>query len=484
MRFAIYSRKSVFTGRGESVENQVELCRRYILSSFPAAGEGDITVYEDEGFSGKDLNRPQFRRMMADLRRSPPDCVVCYRLDRISRNVGDFARLIEGLNRRGVALVCIREKFDTSTPMGKAMMYIASVFAQLERETLAERVRDNMRLLAASGRWLGGTPPTGYRSEQVRELILDGRIKTSCRLREAPGELAAVRAAFQAMLEVRTLRGACRRLAEEGVAARTGRPFTLSGLHSLLENPVYCAADGDAWDYFASHGAQLCAPREAWDGTRGLLAYNKRDCAGGRAPRNPVEKWIVAAGRHPALIPGERWVAVQRLLDGGGGPRPAVHNDRALLSGLLRCARCGGRMFAKRRTGAGRTGEVFDYICQNKLRPGAAPCGGQNLHGGDTDRAVWDALRPWLAQVLEGGGSPLPALARQRRRELAEECRRPGAPDRSPPPPELQALAQSLARPGEQLSRLSPEEQRALVRLLAAECRWDGTAVTLTLRWE
>ena len=405
MRFAIYSRKSVFTGRGESVENQVELCRRYILSSFPAAGEGDITVTEDEGFSGKDLNRPQFRRMMADLRRSPPDCVVCYRLDRISRNVGDFARLIEGLNRRGVALVCIREKFDTSTPMGKAMMYIASVFAQLERETLAERVRDNMRLLAASGRWLGGTPPTGYRSEQVRELILDGRIKTSCRLREAPGELAVVRAAFRAMLEVRTLRGAFRRLAEEGVAARTGRPFTLPGLRSLLENPVYCAADGDAWDYFASRGAQLCAPREAWDGTRGLLAYNKRDCAGGRAPRNPVEKWIVAAGRHPALIPGERWVAVQRLLD-GGGPRPAVHNDRALLSGLLRCARCGGRMFAKRRTGVGRTGEVFMRSARRSCAPAPPPAAGRISTAGTPTGRCGDALR--LLAGPGAGGRRLP----------------------------------------------------------------------------
>ena len=147
MKFKIYSRKSVFTGKGESIENQVEMCRDYIFANFPGSEECDITVYEDEGFSGKNLDRPQFQRMMRDIKRDKPDCLVCYRLDRISRNVGDFAALIEELGRRGVAFVCIREKFDTGTPMGKAMMYIASVFAQLERETIAERVRDNMLML-------------------------------------------------------------------------------------------------------------------------------------------------------------------------------------------------------------------------------------------------------------------------------------------------------------------------------------------------
>ena len=121
-----------------------------------------MAVYEDEGFSGKNLERPEFRRLMRDLEAGRGACLVCYRLDRVSRNVGDFARLIETLNARGVDFVCIREQFDTATPMGKAMLYIASVFAQLERETIAQRVRDNMLLLARTGRWLGGTPPTGY----------------------------------------------------------------------------------------------------------------------------------------------------------------------------------------------------------------------------------------------------------------------------------------------------------------------------------
>lgn len=98
--------------------------------------------------------------MLCDIQLDPPDFIVCYRLDRISRSVSDFSTFIEKLNRLGISFLCIKEEFDTSRPMGKAMMYIASVFSQLERETIAERVRDNMLLLARSGRWLGGTPPT------------------------------------------------------------------------------------------------------------------------------------------------------------------------------------------------------------------------------------------------------------------------------------------------------------------------------------
>ena len=102
-----------------------------------------------------------FKRMMADSKNEKVEYIVCYRLDIISRNVSDFSSLITVLNDRNIAFVSVKEQFDTSTPMGRAMMYIASVFAQLERETIAERIRDNMLMLARTGRWLGGTSPTG-----------------------------------------------------------------------------------------------------------------------------------------------------------------------------------------------------------------------------------------------------------------------------------------------------------------------------------
>ena len=128
MKIAIYSRKSKFTGKGESVENQIVLCRDYIQRNIPEATDNDIFVYEDEGFSAKNLDRPQFKLMMSSARKAPFDYIVVYRVDRISRNVGGFASLIEELNGMNTAFICIKEQFDTSTPMGRAMMNIAAVF--------------------------------------------------------------------------------------------------------------------------------------------------------------------------------------------------------------------------------------------------------------------------------------------------------------------------------------------------------------------
>ena len=174
-QYVIYSRKSKFTGKGESIENQIELCRQYIAMHFGEDAAENVLVYEDEGFSGGNLERPQFKKMMKDSQKIAFAAIVVYRLDRISRNIGDFAKLIEDLGDRHIDFISIREQFDTSSPMGRAMMYIASVFSQLERETIAERIRDNMHELSKTGRWLGGTTPTGYASESESRVTVDGK---------------------------------------------------------------------------------------------------------------------------------------------------------------------------------------------------------------------------------------------------------------------------------------------------------------------
>ena len=135
MVFGIYCRKSVLTDKGESVENQLEMCREYIRNRF--GDNNKIIIYEDEGYSGKNTARPMFRKMTEDIKKL--DYVVCYRLDRLSRSVSDFSALVEMMNRNKTGFICIKEEFDTSKPMGKAMMYIASVFSQLERETRRTR---------------------------------------------------------------------------------------------------------------------------------------------------------------------------------------------------------------------------------------------------------------------------------------------------------------------------------------------------------
>ena len=161
---AIYSRKSMFTGKGESIENQVEMCKEYAIKNLKIK---DFIIYEDEGFSGGNINRPRFQELLKDIKKEKFNFLICYRLDRISRNVADFSATLELLQKHSISFISIKEQFDTSTPIGKAMVYISSVFAQLERETIAERVRDNMLELAKSGRWLGGQTPLGFNSKRI-----------------------------------------------------------------------------------------------------------------------------------------------------------------------------------------------------------------------------------------------------------------------------------------------------------------------------
>ena len=162
---AIYSRKSKYSTAGDSIDNQIQLCKEYAQNQLKDKNITDFIIYEDEGFTGGNINRPEYKKMMLDAKNKKFDILICYRLDRVSRSVSDFSSTLDNLQKNDIDFVSIREQFDTSSPMGRAMIYIASVFAQLERETIAERIRDNMYELAKTGRWLGGTPPYGFISE-------------------------------------------------------------------------------------------------------------------------------------------------------------------------------------------------------------------------------------------------------------------------------------------------------------------------------
>ena len=161
-KVAIYSRKSKYTGKGDSIENQIEMCKNYVLRTLT---DVEFLIYEDEGYSGGNLDRPKFKKLMSDIKTGNIDYLVCYRLDRISRNVADFSGTLEILQENHCNFISIKEQFDTTTPMGRAMIYIASVFAQLERETIAERVKDNMFEMAKNGYWTGGKIPLGFISK-------------------------------------------------------------------------------------------------------------------------------------------------------------------------------------------------------------------------------------------------------------------------------------------------------------------------------
>ena len=394
-KIAIYSRKSKFTGKGESIGNQVELCREYVRNMFgPEYGE-HCEIFEDEGFSGGNLKRPDFQKMMDRVRRGEFRAIVVYRLDRVSRNISDFAGLIDELTKLDVSFVSIREQFDTSTPMGRAMMFIISVFSQLERETIAERIRDNMHELAKTGRWLGGNAPMGFKSEAVSKVTVDGKTRKSFKLVPIPEEAEIPKLIFDLYTETDSLTAVEAELLRRRIKTRQGKDFTRFAIKGILQNPVYMAADEAAYHYFMEREADVCFPKEAFDGTCGMMVYNRTDQEKGRAAiQLPVESWIVAIGQHPGMIPSRQWVRVQESLERNkskGYRKP--RNNEALLTGLIYCA-CGERMYPKltqRKTADGEI--IYTYVCSMKDRSKGERCGRRNANGNMLDTAIVEQMK-------------------------------------------------------------------------------------------
>ena len=230
--YIIYSRKSKFTGRGESIENQIDMCKNYLLSKYGNILE-KIVIFQDEGFTGYNTNRPQFQEMMKVIRNKKVRCVIVYRLDRISRNVADFCHLKEVFSKYNVSFISVTENFDTTTPMGVAMLMISSVFAQLERDTIAERIRDNMYELAKSGRWLGGTTPLGFKSKRVDSIDLDGKKRSLYKLESVDDEVEKVKVIWDKMSELKGLSKLESCLLEMGFKTRNNNSFTRFSLKFL-----------------------------------------------------------------------------------------------------------------------------------------------------------------------------------------------------------------------------------------------------------
>ena len=413
-QIVIYSRKSKFTGKGESIENQIEMCRQYIRMQFGESAAENALVYEDEGFSGGTLERPQFKKMMADAKKKSFQAIVVYRLDRISRNIGDFAKLIEELKGMKIDFISIKEQFDTSSPMGRAMMYISSVFSQLERETIAERIRDNMHELSKTGRWLGGTTPTGYASESISNVTIDGKTKKACKLKIIPEEIRIVKLIFEKFIETSSLTKTETYLLQNAYVTKNGKQFTRFAIKGILSNPVYMIADEAAYRYLTENQVDLFAEESDFDGVHGIMAYNRTLQQPGKAHQiKPMEEWIVSVGKHPGVIEGSTWIKAQRILEQNKSksyrkPRSNV----ALLSGLLICGNCGEFMRPKLSKRLNTKGEpVYTYLCSMKERSRSHVCNMKNCNGNIMDADIVNQLK----SLSEDGSEFLRQLEQSKR---------------------------------------------------------------------
>ena len=383
MKAAIYSRKSKFTGKGESIENQVQFCIDYAHK----LGIYDYEIYEDEGFSGSNINRPKFKKLLNDAKNKKFNYLICYRLDRISRNVSDFSNLIETLNKLNISFISIKEQFDTSTPMGRAMMYIASVFSQLERETIAERIKDNMYELAKSGRWLGGVAPLGFSSQKVINLDDNNKERSFYKLIPIEDEVTTVKLLYNEYLNLRSLTKLHKFIYNSAILAPNGKVFDISSIALILRNPVYVKANNDVIKYLSSKGMKIIGSA---NGELGILTYGKN-----------TKTAIGAISMHSGIVPANIWLEVQLLLDSNKSKSPrSGTGSNSLLSGLLRCSKCGKNMrISYKKSSSGNISNYY-YICGGKKMLGTSFCSSKNLNGKIIDNLIIETIKNKNADII------------------------------------------------------------------------------------
>lgn len=243
MGCAIYTRKSSGEGLSQSFNSlhaQREYCEAYIKSQ---GGEGwaiDRRRYDDGGFTGASMARPSLKRLLADIDAGSINAVVVYKVDRLTRSLADFARILEALDKRGVAFVSVTQAFNTNSSMGRLTLNVLLSFAQFERDVTGERIRDKIAASKAKGMWMGGVVPLGYDAP-------DGSGDRRLRVNEV--EASTVRLIFDRLLACRSFYDLQQQLAEEGIRSKAGRsrrgltypsmPFSRGALRHLLQNPIY-----------------------------------------------------------------------------------------------------------------------------------------------------------------------------------------------------------------------------------------------------
>lgn len=328
---AIYARQSIDKKDSISIETQIESCKRLI-----APGEA-FEIYSDKGWSGKNIDRPDFKRLMTDMENGLVSKVIVYKLDRISRSLYDFAGLVEFFEKYNVKFVSTVETFDTSTPMGKAMLGIIMVFAQLERENILIRVKDNYYARGKRGMFLGGPPIFGFDKEPV---IVDG-VTTS---RLVPNEkIKIVHYMYNMYSEGGTSLGEIvRELNAKGIPSPNNTPWDSCKISRLLRSPTYVMADMEVYRYFKNKGCKITSPVEEFVGERGCFVYGKRP--GNERKYANVKDHFLTLGLHDGVITPELWLSVQRKLDSNEQIKRGKAGTRSWLTGFIKCGKCGYAM--------------------------------------------------------------------------------------------------------------------------------------------
>ncbi len=318
---AIYARQSVDKKDSISIDTQIELA----LKSDP---DTPYQVYIDKGFSGKNTKRPQFQELMKDVRDRKVKKIIVYKIDRFSRSLLDFSVAWHELQQYGVDFVSVNEQFDTSTPMGKAMLFITEIFAELERETISMRLTDNYYSRIKSGRWPGGPAPFGF---QNSTLIIEGK--------EVPTIIKNDNALYiQELFKDYNAGYSLRYLAGKWNKSGIGNGKWTSGtISNILKNPAYVKADADVYLYYKSLGVKINNQIDDFDGINAGTLLGKNDPSGRR--RNYTDM-VFTIANWKGFIDTQIWLACQTRLQSNKQIKNTGKGKYTWLSGKIKCGEC------------------------------------------------------------------------------------------------------------------------------------------------
>lgn len=286
LRCAIYTRKSHEEGLEQdfnSLDAQREACEAYILSQKHEGWQALPEYYDDGGISGATMERSALLRLLKDITAGRVDVVVVYKVDRLTRALSDFAKIVDTFDENGVSFVSVTQQFNTTTSMGRLTLNVLLSFAQFEREVTAERIRDKIAASKQKGMWMGGNLPLGYDTRDRKLIVNDEEAKT-------------VRHIFRRYLELKSVFGLMEVLRSEGIVSKVriseagrqsgGVPFNRGALYHLLKNRVYLGeiTHNDV-SYPGLHDAIV--PTELWNSVQALLSENRVERQSGRRTKEP-----------------------------------------------------------------------------------------------------------------------------------------------------------------------------------------------------
>jgi len=391
MAIILYARKSVERENSISCETQLEYCRSVIK---PDERDEKIITFVDNGFSGGNVNRDGFQKMMKLVRQGKVKKVIVYKLDRISRSLSDFVNILQEFKEHKVEFVSSQESFDTSSPYGEMIVKLLMVFAEFERTSIINRVTQAYAHRSEMGFYMGGRQPYGF--ELVPTVIHNVKTK---KLNPIPAEVEQVRYIFEVYAQENvSLRRLLDILVAEGKQPMNGSSWTTAKLSTLLKNPIYVKADSDVYDYYDRHGVQMVTDVSLFTGEYGaqLYGHTKHDPS---SPDWSDMKLVLLT--HPGIVDSDIWLRCQRKLEKNRQIGNSVSNPTSWLAGKVICEKCGHTMTTIKGK-ANKSGEIRRYFnCTGRSHKKTCTGPKVTIYAEDLENMVYECISAKLADLKE-----------------------------------------------------------------------------------